>query len=169
MPFILSLNFDAFLVPQFDNQPFGQRHGFMSLLMGVHPHNLAFDQGRFAVFREYFNTKSEAGSSDLSGSDANFDFIVKMTRGEEFDGDLDHMEIRSGLFDMFNVIVGKIPKILVDGRVEIGQVMGKEDDALGICFCIANTKGEAKFKIGFGHGSIFPLTDVVPANILPIT
>jgi hypothetical protein len=92
-----------------------------------------------------------------------------MTRGEEFDGDLDHMEVRSCLFDMFNIIVGKIPKIFVDRRVEIGQVMGKEDDALCICLCIANTKGEAKFKIGFGHGSIPHLTDVISANILPIT
>jgi hypothetical protein len=46
--------------------------------------------------------------------------------------------------------------------------MGKEDDALSICLGIANTKGEAKFKIGFGHGSILHLTYVVSNNILTI-
>ena len=168
-PPILSLNTLSFLIPQLDNQGFRQRHGFVGFLIGVHPHNLAFDQGCIAVFREYLNKKSEAGSADSSGSDVNFDFVIKMAWGEEFDGNLDHMEVGSCLFDMFNIIVGKVPQILVDRRIEIGQVMGKEDDALSIGLCIANTKGKRKFKLGFGHGSVLHLTYLVSTNILAIT
>jgi hypothetical protein len=62
---------------------------------------------------------------------------------------------------MPDIIEGKIPKVLVDSRVKVRQVMGIKDDALCICLCIANTKGEEKFIIGFGHDSILRLMVMV--------
>jgi hypothetical protein len=81
-----------------------------------------------------------------------------MTRGKKFYDNLDYMEVCAGVPDMLKVIKGKIPKIFVDSCVKIRQVMSIEDDTLCICLCIANTKGEKEFKIGFSHDSILRLT-----------
>jgi hypothetical protein len=65
------------------------------------------------------------------------------------------VEIGPGLGHVIGNAIGKPPEILVDGHIEIGQIIAVKNNALGIGFGIPDPEGKRKRVIGsiirFGH------------------
>ena len=119
---------------------FRYRDRTMGLLIGVDPDNLTGRERISATLRKDGEFETEAGISDPRHPRADVDFLVEQYRRLVFDDRFDDMEINAGLFGVGILVVTQGAEILGDGRIELGQIMRVEDNALTVDLGISHPK-----------------------------
>src|SRR5262249_51314990 len=109
----------------------------MRLLIGVDPDDLAGHQRVAAAFEEDREFEGKARIADPRHTRADVELPIEPHRGLVFDKRFDDVEIDAGFPGVSVLIVAQRAEIFGDGRIEIGQIMRVEDDALTVDLGIA--------------------------------
>jgi hypothetical protein len=106
----------------------------MGLLAGIDPHDFARRERVKAALQEDGEFKDKARIADPHHPCADLQLLIEQDWRLVFDDRFDDVEIDAGLPGVGILVITQRPEILGNGRIEIGQVVRVEDNALTVDF-----------------------------------